>query len=348
MPSTTALPNLERILLVGFAQLRRYGNTRVSWFIKLQRGLIQNGHYVHFFSDRDAAAFEAPFGFRDLGKGRANRKLIETAAEIEPTLIIIGHADIITNQTLAAIRKEHSCPIVHCNNDPLFIPPNVDRIRRRLNVCDSAFISTGKKTIDLFFPDQIHRTHHMPNPVDPAIERFDSSKKSRQELARDLIFCGNATKFTQREEKLLWLKENLNPTVRFDTFGLLGTPPVWGKSYDKALYESAMGLNLNRDEGHHWYSSARMAQLAGNGLLVFTHAANGFHSLVPPDSLAYYETREDLKQQVERFAADDDSRRSHAARARNFFHMEMNNSLYARYIVEESLGHTHSHAYVWR
>jgi len=67
--------DLQRILLVGFAQLRRYGNTRVSWFFKLHRGLIQNGHFVHFFSDRDTAAFEAPFGLRDLGKKKANKRL---------------------------------------------------------------------------------------------------------------------------------------------------------------------------------------------------------------------------------------------------------------------------------
>ena len=124
------MPPLERILLIGFAQLRRYGHTRVSWFNKLHRGLIQNGHDVLFFSDRDVAAFEAPFGLRDLGKKKANRRLLETAESFAPSLILIGHADLITNATLAKLKARHPVPLVHLNNDPLFIPSNVDRIRR--------------------------------------------------------------------------------------------------------------------------------------------------------------------------------------------------------------------------
>ena len=338
---------LQRILLVGFAQLRRYGNTRVSWFIKLHRGLIQNGHYVHFFSDRDTAAFEAPFGLRDLGKNKANQRLLETAAEIEPTIIVIGHADIISNETLRALKKAHSCPIIHCNNDPLFIPSNVQRIRERLTICDSAFISTGKATIDEIFPDLDDRTFHMPNPVDPAVERFDVSSIPAEQLERDLIFCGNATKFTKREETVTWLRHKLAPSVRFDAFGFFGSKPVWGKYYDQALARSAMGVNLNREEGHHWYSSARMAQLAGNGLLVFTHGDNQFQTLFPDRSLVYYDNLDQLKEQIEYFAGNDAQRAERAFRTRQFFHEEINNSVYAQYIVEQSLSLPFSHNYVW-
>jgi len=338
---------LQRILLVGFAQLRRYGNTRVSWFIKLQRGLIQNGHYVHFFSDRDTAAFEAPFGLRDLGKKKANRRLLETAAEIEPTLIIIGHADIISNETLRTLKKAHSCPVIHCNNDPLFIPSNVQRIHDRLDVCESAFISTGKLTIDEFFPNLTDRTFHMPNPVDPAIERFDVSSIPAEQLQRDLIFCGNATKFTKREETVTWLRDNLASSVRFDAFGFFGRDPVWGKDYDHALSTSAMGVNLNREEGHHWYSSARMAQLAGNGLLVFTHTDNQFQTLFPDRSLVYYDSLDQLKDRVEYFVINDDHRAEQASRTRQVFHDEINNSKYAQYIVEQSLHMKFSDNYIW-
>ncbi len=339
--------SLQRILLVGFAQLRRHGNTRVSWFIKLHRGLIQNGHYVHFFSDRDTAAFEAPFGLRDLGKKKANKRLIETAAEIEPSLIIIGHADIISNETIKALKEAHSCAIVHCNNDPLFIPSNVQRIQERLSVCDNAFISTGKLTIDEILPELTERTFHMPNPVDPAIERFDVSSTPAAQLQRDLIFCGNATKFTKRGETVSWLKEKLSPSVRFDAFGFFGKDPVWGKDYDAALASSAMGVNLNRDEGHHWYSSARMAQLGGNGLLVFTHSKNQFQTLFPDGSLVYYDELDQLKEQIEYFTKNDVDRAEQASRTRQFFHDEINNSLYAQYIIEQSLSLPFSHGYVW-
>ena len=341
------MPLPARILLIGYAQLRRYGKTRVSWFNKLHRGLIQNGHLVHWFSDRDTAAFEAPFGLRDLGHGKANKRLVETAEAFEPDLIIIGHADIITNDTLLHLKKISKCSIVHCNNDPLFIQPNVEKITHRLKVCEHIFISTGKTTIDEFFPDEKQRTHHMPNPVDSAIERFDVSKLERDELDRDLIFCGNATKFTRREETLQRLKAGLPKTVRFDTFGLFGTPPLWGLDYDRALSKSAMGLNLNRDEGHHWYSSARMAQLGGNGLVVLTNSANSFQTLFPEGTLVYYDKEEELLEKVKALTDDDSLRRSHASATRTFFHTHLNNRIYAQHIVETALELPHSQNYIW-
>ena len=42
-----------RVLHIAYQQLRRYGQTRVSWAQKLSFGLIKNDHYVIDFSDRD-------------------------------------------------------------------------------------------------------------------------------------------------------------------------------------------------------------------------------------------------------------------------------------------------------
>ena len=71
-----------RVLQIGYQQLRRYGHTRVSWTQKLHYGLVKNDHFVHSFSDRDVAAFEAPLRLRDLGRKRANRRLLETAEAV--------------------------------------------------------------------------------------------------------------------------------------------------------------------------------------------------------------------------------------------------------------------------
>ena len=55
-------------------------------------------------------------------------------------------------------------------------------------------------------------------------------------------------------------------------------------------------------------------------------------------------TREDARRAI---AAANDARRDWAARARHFFHSEINNGLYAQYIVEASLLQPFSHDYVW-
>ncbi|TGD70907.1 glycosyltransferase family 1 protein [Mangrovimicrobium sediminis] len=334
-----------RILHVAHQQLRKYGQTRVSWAQKLYFGLVKNDYLVRGFSDRDVAAFEAPLGIRELGARAANRRLLETAEAFAPELVIVGHCDIIRNETLEQLRALlPGVVIAGANNDPLFVPENAAKIEHRCAVVDAMFVSTGERELAQF-TGQRARLLHMPNPVDAAIESADCSQRSDQR--HDLIFCSKSEEYTERGVTVRYLRDNLEDTIDFYTPGSFGTPGVWGRDYDEALADSRMGLNLNRQEGLHWYSSARMAQMGGNGLLVFTHADAGFDEMFPPETLAYFSSPEQLLEQVRCFAADDPLRRHWAARTRRFFHDQVNSRLYARYIVEASLQRPYSHGYVW-
>lgn len=334
-----------RVLHVAYQQLRRYGKTRVSWAQKLTFGLIKNDHYTQTFSDRDVAAFEAPFGIRDLGVKKSNQRLLEMVDSVEPDLVIAGHCDMITNDTLAEIKRRHpGCAVAHCNNDPLFVPSNVERIKYRAEVADAVFVSTGRRELKMFEGIGA-RVYHMPNPVEPSVECLDNSKKS--DLPIDLLFCSNSTNFTKRLEMIGRFREDLKETMNFKTYGSFGEPPVWGRDYDRALAQTKMGLNLNRQEGHYWYSSARMAQLAGNGILQFTHDDLRFDELLPPESAVYFRSEDDLLTKIKAFHHDDDKRKAWAANARHFFHSEMNSKLYAQYILEAALQQPFSHEYVW-
>ena len=335
-----------RILHIEHRQLRKYGATGVSWAKKLELGPIKTGYDLHDFSDRDVAAFEAPLGIRPIGRRRANRKLLAMAEVVEPDLVIAGHCDVIINATLADLRRAHpGAVIVHCNNDPLFVPDNAARIAHRAKIVDAVFVSTGRRELERRFAGTRARLYHMPNPVDPTIERFDASASS--DLPVDLIFCGKSNAHTERLDLVGWLRETLPRDLVFRPHGSFGQPGVWGLDYDRALVASKMGLNLNRQEGDHWYSSARMAQMGGNGLLVFTQAGSGFDTLFPTETLVYYASREELRAAIVDFHRDDAKRRLWAGNTRRFFHESMNATLYARYIVEAAMGHPFSHAYAW-
>ncbi|MCG8672352.1 MAG: glycosyltransferase [Pseudomonadales bacterium] len=334
-----------RVLNIAYQQLRRYGKTRVSWAQKLTFGFIKNDHYTQTYSDRDIAAFEAPFGIRDLGKKAANERLLETVEAFEPDLIIAGHCDMITNDTLKLIKQKlPNVVIAHCNNDPLFVPSNVERIKHRASVVDAVFVSTGRKELNIFEGFGA-RVYHMPNPVETSIETLDNSTKS--DLPIDLLFCSNSNDFTKRLEMVKYLKDALEGELNFKTFGSFGEPPVWGRDYDKALSQTRMGLNFNRQEGYHWYSSARMAQLAGNGVLQFTHEDARFDELLPAESVVYFKEQDDLLRSIREFYHDDSKRKTWAANTRRFFHEEMNSKLYAQYILEASVQQAFSHDYVW-
>ncbi len=334
-----------RILHVAHQQLRKYGHNRVSWAQKLYFGLIRNQHCVQTFSDRDVAAFEAPLGIRELGKGKANKRLLQTVAAFEPDLMIVGHCDIISNQTLVAARQlRPDLIIAGCNNDPLFVPDNVAKIAHRCEVVDAMFVSTGVKALHPFMGKRA-TLFHMPNPVDSSIETDNAA--AVDDLPTDLIFCSKEISHTSRGELVSYLKQSLSPTLVFSTPGSFGEPNVWGRDYDRALAGAKMGLNLNRQEGYDWYSSARMAQLVGNGLLTFTHADAGFARLLPPETLAYFADKEQLQQHIVDFYHDDEKRKHWAQNARDFFHREINSTLYAQYIVEAAAGMPFSHDYVW-
>lgn len=334
-----------RVLNIAYQQLRRYGKTRVSWAQKLTFGLIKNDHFTQVFSDRDVAAFEAPLGIRELGVKKANQRLLETVAAFDPDLIIAGHCDMIANDTLQSIKQHKpNCMIVHCNNDPLFVPSNVERIKHRANVCDAVFVSTGRREL-VQFEGFGARIYHMPNPIDPAIENLNNA--IRTDLSIDLLFCSNSNDFTDRLKMVKNLKTQLDSELNFKTYGSFGEAPVWGRDYDAALSQTKMGLNFNRQEVHYWYSSARMAQLAGNGILQFTHANHQFDELLPKESAVYFHDEDDLLSNIRHFNHDDAKRQAWASKAREFFHTEMNSKLYAQYIVEAALGMPFSHDYVW-
>ena len=222
-----------RILHVAHQQLRKYGHTRVNWAQKLFYGLIKNDHHVQAFSDRDVAAFEAPLGIRELGKKRANKRLLQTVEAYQPDLMIVGHCYIISNTTIEEARQ--LCPgmvIAGCNNDPLFVPRNAENIARRCDIMDAFFVSTGVCELKPFEGKRA-RLWHMPNPVDPSIESSNVSQQSG--MPHDLIFCSKSEAYTERGKIVTAIKESLSSTLNFYTPGSFGEPGVWGRDYDKAL-----------------------------------------------------------------------------------------------------------------
>ncbi len=334
-----------RILHIDYQQIRRYGKNHGNWVEKLAYGMIKNGHNLQSFSDRDIAAFEAPFGLRDLGWKRANQRAIEMVDAVAPDLIVLGHCDKITNETVSEMRKiSPGSQVVHCNCDPLFVPYNVENIKLRSQVCDAVFVTTGKNELAQFEGSRA-RTFHIPNPVDEAFETLDNSRKT--DLSIDLLFCSNATKFTRRGKIVEHVKNALDSELAFHTYGSFGMPAVWGREYDRVLEQTRMGLNLNRQEGNYWYASDRMAQLAGNGILQFTSDQQHFDELMPEESIVYFRDEDDLVDKVREFHHDDQRRQHWAARARDIFMKEMNSTLYAQFIVEASFGMSFSHDYIW-
>ncbi len=335
-----------RILHIDNIMIRRYGITKVATGRKLFNGLIRNNHKVLEFSDRDIAHFEAPLHIKPLGFRISNKRLIESCENFQPDMILLGHCDIIRNDTLLEIkRKFPQLKIAYRNVDPLWDPPVLEKIRYRLPVADAIFITTGGEPLRQFLTGK-NLVSYMPNPTDPCVE--DQNNASRTEFDRDLIFCGVGNTTDDRYPFVKNLHEELGRVLRFDSFGMHGHPAIWGKPYDDALAGSKMGLNLNRFEGWPLYSSARISQLMGNGILTFLGDKNNLQRFFGSDAAVYFNHFDDLVAKIKTYHADDDLRRNTAAKGQAFYREHFSGQRVVQYIIETTFGLPYSQDYLWQ
>lgn len=335
-----------RVLQVDNMQIRRYGRVRVSPERTVFNGLIRANYKAEVFSDRDIARFDAPLNIKPLGKWAANRRLIEMCDNFRPDVILVGHADIITNHTLSRIRD--MLPTVRIglrNVDPLFDDANVAAIKNRMGVVDGIFVTTSGEPLKEFL-SPANFVAYIPNATDAAVEDQDNSKKDQFDW--DLIFCGVGNPTDTRYTLVKDLHEALEGAdIRFGSFGMHGFPSVWGRGYEDLLEASKMGLSLNRFEGWPLYSSDRIAQLMGNGILAFVSAESGLQKFFEDDMLAFFTDKDDLATKVLAFNADDAWRKAVAAKGRAFYREHFSAERIGKFMVETLMEESYSHDYIW-
>ena len=326
--------------------IRRYGHVKVSTGRKLFNGMIRNNWKVCEYSERDIAKFEAPLGIKPLGVRAANRRFIETFENFKPDVLLIGHSDLLTNETLKTVKDINpSAPIIYRNVDPLWRERNVEMIDHRKDVVDAIFVTTAGEPLKQFCTGK-NIVGYIPNATDPAVESFDNSSKT--EFERDLVFCGRGNQSDDRYPLIVELHMLLKGKLRFETFGIYGKPGVYGQEYDHVLETSKMGLNLSRYEDWPWCSSARIAQLMGNGLLTFVWDKGDMRHFFTDEHVAFFKDKESLIKQIERFQNEDALRRKVAATGRKFYHENFSGQRIVSFMVETALGLSYSHDYLWK
>ena len=324
---------------------RRFGKFKFLTDMKLRNGMIRNNWNVCTFSDRDIAKFTAPMHIKPLGFRTANRHFIETCDNFKPDIIILGHCDILTNKTLQEVKRlMPDTPIIFYNIDALWIQKNVNKINHRKDVVDAIFLTTAGEPLNQFKTGK-NIVGYIPNPVDPAIDQLDNSKKT--EFERDLIYCGGGDKTDERYHLITSLYEKLKTQLRFETYGIYGNPAVWGNEYIRILSTSKMALNLNRIEGWPLYSSDRIAQLMGNGLLTFLWDKGDMRRLFSDEHAVFFKNEDELVRKVIEFQHNDPIRRAVAASGRAFYHEHFSAQRITQYMIEKTLNISPLKNYPW-
>lgn len=321
---------------------------------KLSNGLIRAGHSVLNFSDRDIARASTVFGSKKFGIGPVNRKLLALARTFRPDLILFGHAETIKPATLAELRSLlPGVRLVQWNVDWISNADNVRRIRRKIELVDATFVTTGGPEMESLAVGG-HLVAYMPNPVDPSIEIHRAFEKPQSALAADLLFAagdGSAPRWhagieTTADAIGAKIKAAI-PDLRTDFPGILGAPVKYGPDYDQALASAAMALNVSRRNDSYLYSSDRIAQVMGCGLLTFIDRATGLDLFFTDAEAAFYATEDELIAKLRHYHGHDAERQKAGRAGWRKYRALFNSTRVASYILDVTYGRTDPAAFDW-
>lgn len=263
---------------------------------KISNGLIRNGHFVYDFSYREIAKNSTIFKSKKFGIKYVNEALLKTIKNIEPDLLLLGHSELITNDTLIKIKKLF--PKIKIGMwwvDPIF---NLKNIQPRLDIVDNFFITTDPtelKTINIK-NEILKKCTYMPNLCDASIDTFKSFENTFYDY--DLLFIGRASK--QRESFINFLKENFS-NLKVGLFGLNKKDIVSGFKYLDIISSTKIGINYSRENNISLYTSDRIIHLASNGVLVFSPEIPDFDKIFSDDEIVYFKNNSDFKEKVDFF-----------------------------------------------
>ena len=88
-----------------------------------------------------------------------------------------------------------------------------------------------------------------------------------------------------------------------------------GDDFLKRLSNSKMALNLSRGKPVKYYSSDRLAQLMGNGLLTFINKNTCYNDFFTNKEMVFYNSIDDLADKVKKFSKNDKEWREIAKRS---------------------------------
>ena len=312
------------------------------------------GHSVLELSDRDILKNNKSLG--DLnGSKKLNFKIIDICNNFRPNLIVLGHADLVKVNTLSEIKKNQpDIKIAQWFLDPLNkngpdFDKNKKRITDKLDFIDASFLTTSPDMLK--FINNKDNFYFIPNPTDPSFEKLNNFN-NRCEM--DVFYAishgvhrGNLKigKYDERQKFLENLIEK-TPGTKFDIYGLNKIQPIWGDSFLKAISNSRMGLNLSRGEPIKYYSSDRIAQIIGNGLLTLIDEKTFYRDFFTDKEMVFYKNMDDLSEKIMKFKNNKESRII-AENGKKKYMKYFNSNLVADFIVSKTLERNIKNKFYW-
>tara|TARA_B100000780_G_scaffold35408_1_gene22070 strand:+ start:2143 stop:4266 length:2124 start_codon:yes stop_codon:yes gene_type:complete len=345
--------NVLKILHITNLNQRFNGRLHYNTGRRLNNGFIRLGHNVLTLSDRDI--INKSKNINDFsGKKTLQKSIIQTYSNFKADCIILGHADSVKSETLDYLKNlNKSLRIGQWFLDPLGKNgpdhvKNLNRITDKQKYIDATFLTTDPKALS----KKISHSYYMPNPCDKS---FETLKNYENDCHNDVFFAmshgvhrgGLKKGKTDDREQFINKLIKKNNDINFDIYGMNNVQPIWGDDFLNKISNSSMGLNLSRGKPVKYYSSDRMAQLLGNGLLTFINETTMFSDFLSKDQIIFYNSIDDLSYKLNKYKKDNKERKRIAKNGKEFYLKEFNSTLVSDYILSKTLDYTTKNKFIW-
>lgn len=318
---------------------------------RLNNGFLRLGHNVLAISDRDIIHDNKKV--QDLsGIKSLQNNIKENCINFKPDLIILGHADAVNVDTINFL-KSNNVKIAQWFLDPVskYGPDfnnNKKRITEKNKLIDATFLTTDPRSLD--FP--LNNSYYMPNPCD---QSFETLKNYNLDCENDLFFAMShgvhrgLLKKGKKDNRETFINQLIkkNEDIKFDIYGMNNIQPIWSDKFLECLSNSSMALNLSRGRPIKYYSSDRIAQLVGNGLLTFLDQKTQLNDFFSNKEVVFYKDIEDLSYKLNKYKKDKKERIKIAKRGKTFYFNFFNSTIVGDYIINRTLDIKNTRSYLW-
>jgi glycosyltransferase involved in cell wall biosynthesis len=322
---------------------------------RINNGFIRLGHSVLGFSDRDIQKYYKSIG--DIkGKKTLNDKLKKTCYNYKPDIIVTGHADLISKEQIQELKEDNpNTKFAQWFLDPLnkngpdFVR-NKGRILDKIEYMDASFLTTSPSALS-FLPRN-DKNFYIPNPSDYSFETLNNYKKS---CSVDVFFAlshgvhRGKLKSGKEDDRIIFLKElqSMTSNVKFDLYGINNIQPIWADHYFKTISNAKMGLNLSRGDAIKYYSSDRITQIVGNGLVCLIDEKTQYRDFFTDKEMVFYKNINDLSEKILMIAKDEKLRKRIAMNGKKKYMKHFNSTKVAEFIINKSLDINNKKKYLW-
>ena len=354
-PNIYLKPSNLRILHITNFNERHNGRLFFNTGRRLNNGFIRLGHSVLEFSDRDIVSRGK--SIRDLyGSNTLNDKLVKTCYHFKPDVIVLGHADMVSQDVLLSLKKDYSnLKITQWFLDPLNKQgpdyfKNKKRILDKSDILDASFLTTSPDVVN-FLPKN-HKSYFIPNPSDKSMETLNNFTK---DCSNDVFFAlshgvhRGKLKGRSYDDREKFIKNLIHKckNIKFDIFGMNNIQPIWADQYFKNISNSKMGLNLSRGTPIKYYSSDRITQIIGNGLVTLIDEKTQYNDFFDSSEMVFYKSVSDLSEKIEKISSDEKLRKSIGMKGKLKYMKYFNSTLVADFIINKTFDINNKNKYLW-